>query len=96
MNSGPHLTLATDAQRFGTLSRLFEALCARGEPDELARVLAEQLRDLIRFDHLDALILKGKFQRNRMARVGNGAIGLGRALGKPSQRRSTRPWGFAA
>jgi formate hydrogenlyase transcriptional activator len=58
MNSGPQLALTTDAQRLGTLFRIFEALCACGEPEELARVLADQLRDLIRFDHLDALIFK--------------------------------------
>jgi hypothetical protein len=48
MNSGPQLTLV----------HLFEALCACGEPDELAPVLADQWRDLISFDHLDALIFK--------------------------------------
>src|SRR5260370_6172877 len=58
MNSGPQLAQATDAQRLGTLFRIFEALCACGEPNDLARVLADQLRDLISFDHLDALIFK--------------------------------------
>src|SRR6202795_4584840 len=58
MNSGPQLAPATDAQRLGTLFRIFEAFSACGEPEELARVLADQLRDLISFDHLDALIFK--------------------------------------
>ena len=58
MSSAPQFALATDAQRLGTLFRIFEAFSACGEPDELARVLADQLRDLISFDHLDALIFK--------------------------------------
>jgi len=58
MNSRPQLALATDAERYVAVFRLFEALSACGEPEELARVLADQLRDLISFDHLDALIFK--------------------------------------
>src|ERR1700686_1154259 len=58
MNPDPDLALGTDAQRYGTLFRISEALSACGEPDELTRVLADQLRELISFDHLDALIFK--------------------------------------
>jgi formate hydrogenlyase transcriptional activator len=58
MNSAPPLAMATDAERYVAVFRIFEALSACGEPEELARVLADQLRDLISFDHLDALIFK--------------------------------------
>jgi formate hydrogenlyase transcriptional activator len=58
MSPEPQLVLGTDAQRYGALFRISEALSACGEPEELARVLADQLRDLIRFDHLDVLIFK--------------------------------------
>src|SRR5258708_30197863 len=58
MSPEPQLALGTDAQRYGALFRISEALSACGEPEELARVLAEQLRELISFDHLDALIFK--------------------------------------
>jgi formate hydrogenlyase transcriptional activator len=58
MNAAPQLTMATDAERYVAVFRVFEALSACGEPEELARVLADQLRDLISFDHLDALIFK--------------------------------------
>src|SRR5882724_1157578 len=58
MSPEPQLALATDAERYGALFRISEALSACGEPEELARVLADQLRDLIRFDHLDVLIFK--------------------------------------
>jgi formate hydrogenlyase transcriptional activator len=58
MNPEPKLALGTDTQRYGALFRISEALSACGEPEELARVLADQLRELISFDHLDALIFK--------------------------------------
>jgi formate hydrogenlyase transcriptional activator len=76
MNSGPQLTLATDAQRLGTLFRIFEALSACGEPNDLARVLADQLRDLISFDHLDALIFKENSNEIEWQGWGTGAIAL--------------------
>jgi len=54
----PQLALATDAERYGALFRITEALSACREPEELAQVLAVQLRELISFDHLDVLIFK--------------------------------------
>jgi formate hydrogenlyase transcriptional activator len=54
----PQLALGTDAERYAALFRITEALSACGEPEQLARVLADQLRGLISFDHLDVLILK--------------------------------------
>jgi formate hydrogenlyase transcriptional activator len=58
MSAEPQVALGTDAQRYGALFRISQALSACGEPDELTRVLADQLRELISFDHLDALIFK--------------------------------------
>jgi formate hydrogenlyase transcriptional activator len=58
MSSEPQFVLGTDAERYEGLFRIFEALSACGNPEELARVLADQLRVLISFDHLDALIFK--------------------------------------
>ena len=58
MISAPQLAMATDAERYVAVFRIFEALSACGEPEELARILANQLRDLISFDHLDVLIFK--------------------------------------
>jgi formate hydrogenlyase transcriptional activator len=52
------LAMGTDAERYAALFRISEALSVCGEPEQLARVLAEQLRELISFDHLDALIFK--------------------------------------
>ncbi len=58
MSAEPQVALGTDAQRYVALFRISEALSTCGEPDELTRVLADQLRELISFDHLDALIFK--------------------------------------
>src|SRR5258706_6151620 len=58
MNPEPQLELGTDAKRYAALFHISEALSACGEPEQMARVLADQLRGLISFDHLDVLILK--------------------------------------
>src|SRR5882757_968016 len=58
MSAELQLALGTDAERYAALFRISEALSACGEPEQLARVLADQLRGLIGFDHLDVLILK--------------------------------------
>jgi transcriptional regulator with GAF, ATPase, and Fis domain len=76
MNSGPQLAMATDAERYVAVFRIFEALSACGEPEELARVLADHLRDLIRFDHLDALIFKENSSEIEWQGWGTEAIAL--------------------
>jgi formate hydrogenlyase transcriptional activator len=76
MNAGAQFAPAKDAQRLGTLFRIFEAFSACGEPDELARVLADQLRDLISFDHLDALIFKENSNEIEWQGWGTEAIAL--------------------
>ena len=58
MSPEPQLALVTDARRYEALFRISEALSACGDPEKLARVLADQLRELISFDHLDVLVFK--------------------------------------
>src|SRR5713226_7003655 len=58
MSLEPQLALGTDAERNEAVLRISEALSACGEPEELARVLADQLRELISVDHLDVQIFK--------------------------------------
>jgi formate hydrogenlyase transcriptional activator len=58
MSSEPQFALGTDAQPYEALFRISEALSACQEPEELLRVLADQLRELISFDHLDVLVFK--------------------------------------
>src|SRR5258708_23410853 len=58
MSAETQVAVGTDAQRYVALLRISEALSTCGEPDELTRVLADQLRELISFDHLDGHIFK--------------------------------------
>jgi formate hydrogenlyase transcriptional activator len=58
MTPQPQLVLGTDAERYEALLRISEALSSCGEPEGMTRVLADQLRGLISFDHLDVLIFK--------------------------------------
>ena len=66
MSPEPQLALVTDARRYEALFLISEALSACGEPEKLAPIArADQLRSSRRPR------LQGKFQRNRMARVGS-------------------------
>jgi formate hydrogenlyase transcriptional activator len=58
MRAESQLALETDAERYEALLRISGALASCGDPQELARVVADQLRELISFDHLDILIFK--------------------------------------
>jgi formate hydrogenlyase transcriptional activator len=58
MSPEPQVAFGTDAERYEALFRIFEALSACGEPEDLVRVLADRLRELISFEHLDVLIFK--------------------------------------
>jgi hypothetical protein len=53
MTPEPQLALGTDAERYAALFRISEALSACGEPEQLARILADQLRGLISFMTVD-------------------------------------------
>jgi formate hydrogenlyase transcriptional activator len=60
----PEMSTTTDklaesnAQRYGAVLRISEALSACREPEELAKALADQLNDFLSFAHLDILVLK--------------------------------------
>src|SRR5260370_618666 len=58
MSTDSQLAVGTDAQRYEALFRISEALSACREPEELSRVLADQLRELISFDFLDVIVFK--------------------------------------
>jgi len=72
MSAELQLALGTDAERYAALFRISEALSACGEPEQLARVLADQLRGLS-VSTISTYSSLRKFERNRMARVGNEA-----------------------
>jgi formate hydrogenlyase transcriptional activator len=58
MGTDSQLTSGTDTQRYEALFRIFEALSNCREPEELSRVLADQLIEVIGFHHLDVVIFK--------------------------------------
>ena len=58
MKTDVQLALGTDAQRYEALFRISEVLFACREPEELSRVLADQLREFVNFDHLDVIVFK--------------------------------------
>ena len=45
-------------QRYAAVLRIGEVLSARARPEELAKILAEQLGQVIPFEHLDVVVLK--------------------------------------
>src|ERR1700722_4856616 len=70
----PELALGIDAQRLEALFRISEALSACREPEELSRVLAEQLREVVPFDHLDVLVFKENSKEIEWQSWGEGPI----------------------
>jgi len=58
MGTDSQLTWGTDTQRYEALFRIFEALSTCREPEELSRVLADRLIEVIGFHHLDVVIFK--------------------------------------
>ena len=64
--------LATDAQRYAALLRISGALFSCQHPGELSRILAEQLRELIGFDHLDLLIFEENSEELKFHVTGDG------------------------
>ena len=58
MGTDSQLAWGTDTQRYEALFRIFEALSTCREPEELSRVLADQLIEVIGFHHLDVVVFK--------------------------------------
>src|ERR1700678_2111692 len=58
MGTDSQLTWGTDTQRYEALFRIFEGLSTCREPEELSRVLADQLIEVIAFHHLDVVVFK--------------------------------------
>ena len=50
--------IAGESQHYNALLRISEALCASCEPGELARSLADEIGNLLHFDHLYLIVLK--------------------------------------
>jgi formate hydrogenlyase transcriptional activator len=61
-------------QRYDAVLRISEALSACSEPEELAKILAEQLGQVISFEHLDVLVLKENSNEIEWRARGKGAV----------------------
>ena len=58
INTDLQPALETHAQRYEALLRISEALSTCREPEEVSRVLADQLRELVTLDFLDVIVFK--------------------------------------
>src|SRR5580700_10867584 len=74
MGTDSQLTWGTDTQRYEALFRIFEALSTCREPEELSRVLADQLIEVIAFHHLDVVVFKDNSNEIEWHVWGKGAI----------------------
>jgi formate hydrogenlyase transcriptional activator len=74
MGTDSQLTWGTDTQRYEALFRIFEALSTCREPEELSRVLADQLIEVIGFHHLDVVVFKDNSNEIEWHVWGKGAI----------------------
>jgi formate hydrogenlyase transcriptional activator len=62
MSTAAPTSIGTEPQRYGVVLRISEALSACREPEELARMLADQLGPFLPFDFLDVLVVKQNLQ----------------------------------
>ena len=64
----------TNHQHYDAVLRISEALSACSEPEELAKILAGQLGQVISFEHLDVLVLKENSNEIEWRARGRGAL----------------------
>jgi len=74
MGTDSQLAWGTDTQRYEALFRIFEALSTCGELEELSRVLADQLIEVIGFHHLDVVVFKDNSEEIEWHVWGKGPI----------------------
>ncbi|HEY7184128.1 MAG TPA: sigma 54-interacting transcriptional regulator [Blastocatellia bacterium] len=76
MSTELRLASGSISQRYEALLRISEALSACCEPEELSRVLADQLDGVINFDHLDVLVLRENSKEIEWHVWGKGSVPL--------------------
>jgi formate hydrogenlyase transcriptional activator len=72
MSTGPPSSAGTESQRYEAVLRVSEALSACREPEELARILADQLSPFFQFDFLDVIVVKENLQEIEWQAWGKG------------------------
>ena len=58
MSTDARIPVGTNTQPSEAVLRISEAVLACREPEELARILADQLGEFLPFDHLDVVVFK--------------------------------------
>jgi formate hydrogenlyase transcriptional activator len=76
MSAELRVSFGRTAGRYEELPRIFEALCACSEPEEVARVLADHLEGVVHFDHLDVVVLKENSNEIEWHAWGKGQVPL--------------------
>jgi hypothetical protein len=74
MSTDLRLASGSASQRYEALLRISEGLSACCEPEELSRVLADQLDSVINFDHLDVLVLRENSDEIEWHAWGKGSV----------------------
>jgi hypothetical protein len=74
MSTDLRLAPGSASQRDEALLRISEGLSACCEPEELSRVLANQLDGVINFDHLDVLVLRENSKEIEWHAWGKGSV----------------------
>src|SRR5579859_204008 len=58
MDADAVIATESNSQNYDAVLRISEALCARCEPEDLAKTLADEISKFLRFDHLYFTVLK--------------------------------------
>jgi formate hydrogenlyase transcriptional activator len=74
MNTNVATLAEINTERNDAVHRICESLSACREPQELARILANQLDHVLRFDHLDLVLLKENSKEIEWQAWGKGAL----------------------
>jgi formate hydrogenlyase transcriptional activator len=73
MSTDPTFSAGSQHQRYEAVLRISEALSGCREPEELARVLANQLSPFLQFDFLDVIVIKENLQEIEWQAWGKGS-----------------------
>jgi formate hydrogenlyase transcriptional activator len=76
MSAIEHIPPESNTQIYEALLRISEELAACREPEELAKILADQLSDFLSFNYLDIVVFKKDSQEIEWQALGKGSLPL--------------------
>src|SRR5579859_2382955 len=74
MDADAVIATESNSQNYDAVLRISEALCARCEPEDLAKTLADEISKFLRFDHLYFTVLKENSKEIEYLVWGKGAL----------------------